>query len=113
MRVLLVEDEERLAAVVKEGLCDHDVAVDVEHDGELGLWRAREGSYDVIVLDRLLPDLEGVEVLRLLRARGVDTPVLMLTALDTTDKDEAADKARCGVVGVRRAAGDRCSSTWS
>jgi DNA-binding response OmpR family regulator len=92
VRVLLVEDEERLAKVVQEGLGDEGVAVDVEHDGRAGLWRATEGSYDAIILDIMLPGLSGYEVCRELRAAEIWTPVLMLTAKDGEfDEAEALD----------------------
>lgn len=92
MRVLVVEDEERLARIVADGLRDEGLSVDVEHDGDAGLWRAREGSYDVIVLDIMLPGLNGYEVCRELRESEVWTPVLMLTAKDGEfDEAEALD----------------------
>jgi len=92
MRVLVVEDEERLARLVADGLRDEGLTVDVEHDGEAGLWRAREGSYDAIVLDIMLPGLNGYEVCRDLRTAEVWTPVLMLTAKDGEfDEAEALD----------------------
>jgi DNA-binding response OmpR family regulator len=82
MRVLVVEDEVRLADVVRRGLLAEGFAVDVVHDGVEGLWRASEEAYDVIVLDLMLPRLNGYRVLEQLRDRGVWTPVLMLTAKD-------------------------------
>lgn len=88
MRVLYVEDEVRLAAVVQDGLKEHGIDVDVEHDGDTGLWRAREGSYDVIVLDIMLPGMDGDEICRTLRAEEDWTPILMLTARDG-ERDEA------------------------
>ncbi|MEM9131836.1 MAG: response regulator transcription factor [Actinomycetota bacterium] len=92
MRVLLVEDEERLAQVVSEGLADDGIDVDVEHDGDSGLWRATEGSYDAIILDIMLPGLNGYQVCRELRKAEVWTPVLMLTAKDGEfDEAEALD----------------------
>ncbi|NQY54940.1 MAG: response regulator transcription factor [Ilumatobacteraceae bacterium] len=92
MRVLLVEDEVRLAAVICEGLDAEGIDVDIEHDGADGLWRATEGSYDVIVLDIMLPSMNGYVVCRELRANGVWTPVLMLTAKDGEyDEAEALD----------------------
>ncbi len=86
--MLVVEDEERLARIVADGLGDEGIDVDVEHDGAAGLWRATEGSYDAIVLDIMLPGLNGYEVCRELRTAEVWTPVLMLTAKDG-DLDEA------------------------
>ena len=82
MRVLLVEDEERLANAVARGLRAEGFDVDVTHDGLDGLWRAREGSYAVIVLDIMLPGMNGYEICRTLRRDGVWTPILMLTAKD-------------------------------
>lgn len=92
MRVLIIEDEERLATIVQEGLADEGVDADVEHDGRAGLWRATEGSYDAIILDIMLPTMNGYEVCRELRAAEVWTPVLMLTAKDGEfDEAEALD----------------------
>ncbi len=88
MRVLLVEDEEPLAALVRRGLGEHGIDVDIAHDGTTGLWRGREGSYDAIVLDIMLAGMNGYDVCRELRRSGVWTPVLMLTAKDG-DHDEA------------------------
>jgi len=82
VRVLLVEDEERLAAAVARGLTAEGFEVDVVHDGADGLWRAREGSYAAIILDILLPSMNGYEICRTLRADEVWTPILMLTAKD-------------------------------
>jgi DNA-binding response OmpR family regulator len=80
LKVLLVEDEHRLAGVVKEGLVNEGFVVDVVSDGITGLWAAAENPYDVIVLDIMLPGLNGYDVLKHLRDRKVWTPVLMLTA---------------------------------
>ena len=74
VRVLVVEDEELLAAAVADGLIAEGFDVDVSHDGPDGLWRAREGSYDAIVLDVLLPGMHGYKVCRTLRDEGVWTP---------------------------------------
>lgn len=92
VRVLLVEDEERLANIVKEGLVDEGIDVDVEHDGRAGLWRATEGSYDALVLDIMLPGMNGYEICREIRAAEIWTPILMLTAKDGEfDEAEALD----------------------
>jgi two-component system OmpR family response regulator len=88
MKVLLVDDDERIASAVKRGLEAEGFTVDVEHDGIDGLWRATEGSYDVIVLDIMLPGRNGFLVCADLRAAGNWTPILMLTAKDG-DLDEA------------------------
>ncbi|QNE22674.1 response regulator transcription factor [Kribbella qitaiheensis] len=92
MKVLMVEDEVRLADTVRRGLADAGYVVEVVHNGEDGLWAATENSYDVIVLDIMLPKLNGYKVLEQLRARGVWTPVLMLTAKDGEhDQTDAFD----------------------
>ena len=85
MRVLLVEDSERLRRSVGTGLRRAGYAVDDVSDGEEGLWRARGNEYDVIVLDLMLPKLDGLSVLRDLRAGGIDTHVLILTARDAVE----------------------------
>ena len=82
MRVLLVEDEPRLAEMVRVGLTAEGFVVEVGADGADGLWRGTAGEFDVIVLDIMLPKLNGYDVLRTLRERDVWTPVLMLTAKD-------------------------------
>jgi DNA-binding response OmpR family regulator len=82
MRLLVVEDETRLAAALQRGLQAEGFAVDVAHDGESGLQLAREGSYDAIVLDVMLPRLSGYRVVQALRADENWVPVLMLSAKD-------------------------------
>jgi len=83
--ILLVEDERRLAQVVRKVLEEEGHTVDIAHDGEDGRTMALDGSHDVIVLDILLPGVDGIEVCRALRASRVDTPVLLLTALDAVE----------------------------
>jgi two-component system, OmpR family, copper resistance phosphate regulon response regulator CusR len=83
MRVLVIEDEQRLARYIKKGLEEHNFAVDLALDGERGLSHLSENDYDVIVLDLLLPKKDGLTVLHELRARGDRTPVLILTARDS------------------------------
>jgi DNA-binding response OmpR family regulator len=82
MRLLIVEDERRLALSLANGLTAEGFAVDVVHDGVTGLHRASEGAYDLIVLDIMLPGMNGYRVCGALRAAGDETPVLMLTAKD-------------------------------
>lgn len=88
MRVLVIEDERRLAEALARGLGADGFTVDLAADGEDGLWRAMEQPYDVIVCDIMLPKLSGYEVIKRLRADLNWTPVLMLTAKDG-EYDEA------------------------
>ena len=85
MRILLVEDEPRMAQVVAKGLREQSYAVDVAGDGNAALYQTSINDYDLILLDVLLPGPDGFEVCRELRARGDATPVLMLTARATID----------------------------
>ena len=85
MYLLLVEDERRLAQVVRRVLEEEGHTVDLAHDGEDGLAMARDGSHDVIVLDVLLPGMDGIDLCQTLRRERLDTPVLLLTALDGVD----------------------------
>jgi DNA-binding response OmpR family regulator len=92
VRVLLVEDEVRLAQNVRRGLSAEGFVVDVVHNGTDGLFNAEVSAYDVVVLDIMLPGLNGYEVCRRMRAAGVWTPVLMLTAKDGEyDQADALD----------------------
>ncbi len=85
MNVLLVEDDVETASYIAEGLRTHGLSIEHASDGELGLARALAGEHEVIILDRLLPSRDGLSVLKALRARGVKTPVLYLTAMDGLD----------------------------
>jgi DNA-binding response OmpR family regulator len=80
MRILVVEDEALIARALRDGLVADGYSVDVESRGDSGLWRATEQKYDAIILDLMLPGMNGYVVCRELRAAGVTTPVLMLTA---------------------------------
>jgi DNA-binding response OmpR family regulator len=92
VRILVVEDEKRLATALKRGLDDEGFAVDVAFDGLEGLWMAQEEAYDAIVLDIMLPGLNGYKVCAQLREAGNWTPILMLTAKDGEfDHAEALD----------------------
>ena len=82
MRILVVEDEKRLAAAVKRGLEAEGFAVDVVLDGAEGLWMATEQQYDALVLDVMLSGMNGYRVCSTLREQGDWTPILMLTAKD-------------------------------
>jgi two-component system OmpR family response regulator len=89
VRVLVVEDEKRLAAGLRNGLEADGFAVDVALNGTDGLWLAREEPYDAIVLDLMLPEVNGFEICEQLREGGIWTPILMLTA-----RDGASDEVR-------------------
>lgn len=86
MRILVVEDEPKMAALIRRVLVAEHHAVDVAPDGGTALALAREGAYDVAVLDRMLPDMDGLAIIRALRAVGVRTPALLLTALGSVDQ---------------------------
>ncbi|MFJ6572983.1 response regulator transcription factor [Streptomyces sp. NPDC091292] len=88
MRLLIVEDEKRLALSLAKGLTAEGYAVDVVHDGLEGLHRAGDGAYDLVILDIMLPGMNGYRVCGALRAAGHDVPILMLTAKDG-EYDEA------------------------
>jgi two-component system OmpR family response regulator len=92
VKILLVEDDKKIATVVKRGLDAEGYTVEVAHDGADGLWLATEGSYDLIVLDLMLPHRNGFEICADLRARDVWTPIMVLTAKDgELDEAEALD----------------------
>jgi DNA-binding response OmpR family regulator len=80
MRILVIEDEKRLAAILKKGLEESGFVVDVALDGADGLFMARTYPYDAVLLDILLPKVDGLTVLKTLRAKKIEVPVLMLTA---------------------------------
>ncbi|HNQ23985.1 MAG TPA: response regulator transcription factor [Phycisphaerae bacterium] len=83
MRVLIVEDQERLRTWLQKGLKEADFVVDAAADGNEGLWYAMGNSYDVIILDLMLPGMDGLSILRRLRQAGRQDQVLILTAKDT------------------------------
>jgi two-component system OmpR family response regulator len=85
MRVLIVEDELRMASLIRRGLTQEGLAVDVAVSGEEALWMAPAAEYDAIVLDVMLPGINGFETCRRLRTSGVWAPVLMLTARDSVE----------------------------
>lgn len=94
MRILIVEDEKRLADTLAELLHRRGYAVDVSYDGVSGLDNARSGIYDLVLLDAMLPELDGFSLLQQLRAGGETVPVLMLTARsDLSDRVQGLD---CG-----------------
>lgn len=96
MRILLVEDERRLSDAIKKGLWEQSFAIDQAFDGQEGQYLAETESYDLIILDVMLPKIDGLNVCKYLRQKQITTPILMLTAKSqTTDKvmglDSGAD----------------------
>jgi DNA-binding response OmpR family regulator len=85
MRVLLVEDHKPLARALRQGLEEEGYAVDVAHDGEEGNFKAQTGSYDIVILDIMLPKKDGLTLLQEWRRKGLQTHVLLLTARDSTE----------------------------
>ena len=95
MRLLIVEDDERAARYLTRGLTESGHVVDHVADGETGLALAREGIYDVLVIDRRLPELDGISLVRRLRQTDGDTPVLMLSAVASTSDRIEGIEAGC------------------
>jgi two-component system, OmpR family, response regulator len=92
VRVLIVEDEQKLASLLKRGLTEEGHVAEIATDGERAMWMARATAYDAILLDVMLPGADGFATCRALRARGIWTPVLMLTARDSVeDRVEGLD----------------------
>jgi len=89
MRILVVDDDRRLCGIIKRGLIEETYAVDVAYDGDEGQYCAEVNPYDLIILDIMLPQKDGIAVCWELRAGGINTPILMLTA-----KDTVADRVR-------------------
>lgn len=104
MRILLVEDERRLSNVIKKGLVEDGFAVDTAFDGEEGQYMAESESYDLILLDVMLPKVDGITVAKNIRKKGHKTPILMLTA-----KSAVEDK----VMGLDSGADDYMTKPFS
>lgn len=85
VKILIIEDDQRLAEIIRRGLEDHGYTTNVAYDGEMGLKLALSGGFGLVISDLVLPKMNGFEVCRKLRSGNVETPVLMLTALGTTD----------------------------
>ncbi len=85
MRILLIEDEHKIAAAIKQGLTQEKYAVDVEYDADSGLGAALNENYDVIIIDRMLPgSMEGLDICREIRKQGIHAPIIILSAKDQT-----------------------------
>lgn len=104
MQILIAEDDERLAAALEKILKDNGYDIDVVHDGQEGLNYATVGQYDVIILDVMMPKMNGFEVTKEIRRAGISTPIMLLTARDAT-----ADK----IVGFDSGADDYMTKPFS
>lgn len=82
MRVLIIEDDHKIANAIKKGLEQESFAVDVSYDGKDGLGSAQTFPYDLIILDRMLPEVDGINICKILRGKNIHTPILFLTAKD-------------------------------
>ncbi len=98
MKILVVEDEHKIANAIKQGLEQESYVVDVAYDGDQGLAHALDGGYDIMILDRMLPGAaDGIKICKQVRQKGIHTPILLLTA-----KDKISDR----VVGLDSGADD-------
>ena len=104
MRILVIEDEQKVADFIKRGLKEEGYSVDVACDGEEGYFLAKDNEYDVIILDLMLPKMDGITLCKKLRAEKITTPILMLTA-----KDSVKDK----VIGLDSGANDYLTKPFS
>jgi len=104
MRIILIEDEKKVSDFIKRGLKEEGYSVDVVYDGEEGYFQATSDEYDVIILDLMLPKMDGIALCKKLRAEKVTTPILMLTA-----KDSVNDK----VTGLDSGANDYLTKPFS
>ncbi|SHI96995.1 two component transcriptional regulator, winged helix family [Malonomonas rubra DSM 5091] len=85
MRILVVEDEKKVASFIKRGLEEEEFAVDVAYDGEEGVYMAENNTYDLILMDVMLPKKDGLSAIREIREKNIPVPILCLTAKDTVD----------------------------
>ena len=85
MRILIVEDEKKVAAFIKKGLEEETYAVDIATDGEEGLYLGEQNQYDLIILDLMLPKINGLDILSSLRSQNIEAPILLLTAKDSVE----------------------------
>ncbi len=92
MRVLIIEDDKSVALNIVRGLAEHNIHSDTANDGEKGLAMIRQDQYDVLIVDRMLPKVDGLELIKIIRTDKITTPALMLTALgEIDDKVEGLD----------------------
>ena len=94
MSVLIVEDEAKVASFISRGLEEEGYRVDIAHDGRHGLELIKDNEYDIVLLDLMIPEIDGLEVLKRMRSWGKDTPVLIITA--KSSKEDVVKGARHG-----------------
>jgi len=104
MKMLIIEDDENILSVLKRGFEEEHYIIDSSYDGEEGEYLALTNSYDIILLDWMLPNKDGIEILENIRAKGITTPIIMLTA-----KDEIDDKVK----GLTKGADDYVGKPFS
>lgn len=85
MKILIIEDDHKIASFVQKGLQEEGFIVDTAHDGEDGLYLCEQGSYDLLIIDWMLPSLDGIKICERLRDKKVVTPILMLTAKNSVE----------------------------
>jgi len=103
-KILIIEDEKGISEFLKEGLTEENYEVDTAFDGEEGLKKALENDYDIILMDWMLPKMQGIEVTRKIREAGIETPVIFLTAKDTVQDT---------IMGLRSGANDYLKKPFS
>ena len=101
MRILVIEDDREAASWLVKGLAESGHVADLAVDGEEGLGLALEGVHDAIIVDRMLPKLDGLSIIRKVREAGIKTPVLILSALGDVDDSVVVPIVKVGSVGVR------------
>lgn len=104
MQILVVEDEKKIASILKRGLTQERYSVDIAQDGEIALEKAEINSYDCIILDLMLPRIDGITVCKILRKKNITIPILILTA-----KDSVEDK----IIGLDAGADDYITKPFS
>lgn len=95
MRILVIEDQGKMASFIKRGLSEHRYVVDVANNGQQGMFLAEVNTYDLIIIDIMLPDIDGIQVCSRLRSKKITTPILMLTARDSIKDKVSAFNIGC------------------
>jgi len=95
LRILVIEDQGKMASFIKRGLSEHRYVVDVANNGQQGMFLAEVNTYDLIIIDIMLPDIDGIQVCSRLRSKKITTPILMLTARDSIKDKVSAFNIGC------------------